>query len=131
METKMLKILLVDDHPNFRYIFRMKLSQLPFVIVEEAATGREALEKTDAFLPHLIFMDIVLPDANGLQLTREIKAKYPSIGIAIITSHGLPEYRDLAIQSGADRFFIKISLDWDEVREFVQSVPARESGDPV
>ena len=89
-ETRVLRVLIVDDHPNFRHIFRTRLNQLPSILVEEAATGREALEKTDALLPALIFVDIDLPDANGLELTRVIKAKHPGIRIAIMTCHNLP-----------------------------------------
>ncbi len=88
----MLRILIIDDHPNFRHVLRTKLSQLPSLVVEEAATGCEALEKTNTFLPHLIFMDIDLPDTNGLELTRQIKAKHPGISIAVLTGHTRPEY---------------------------------------
>jgi DNA-binding NarL/FixJ family response regulator len=127
----MLKILVVDDHHNFRQVFTMELSEIPYLVVAEAATGREAVEKTNVLLPHLIFMDIVLPDANGLEITREIKAKHPGITIAIMTSHDLPEYREVATQSGAERFFVKTSLNWDEVAAFIQSVSARKTGDLV
>jgi DNA-binding NarL/FixJ family response regulator len=124
MEAGMLRVLIVDDHDNFRQIIRMRLSLVPFLIVEEAATGSEALEKTDFFLPDIIFMDIVLPDVGGLQITREIKTKYPGITIAIMTNHDRPEYREAATQAGAERFFAKASLDWHEVVAFIRSVLA-------
>jgi DNA-binding NarL/FixJ family response regulator len=123
----MLKVLIVDDHPNFRHILRTKLSQLLPLIVEEAATGQEALEKIDVFLPHLIFMDIDLPDTNGLQFTREIKARHPGISIAVMTGHKGPGYQELAAHFGADRFFPKDSIDWNEVTAFVRSVASGNS----
>ena len=110
---------------------RMRLGMLSFLAVEEAATGIEALEKTNTLLPDLIFMDIVLPDMNGLQITREIKAKHPGITIAILTNHDRPEYREAAAQSGADRFFVKSSLAWDEVVTFLQSALARQTAVPL
>ena len=127
MEVGMLRVLIVDDHDNFRQIIRMRLSLIPFLIVEEAATGREALEKTDILLPDLIFMDIVLPDVDGLQITREIKTKHRGITIAIMTNHDRPEYREVATQSGAERFFPKASLHWHEVVAFLESVFATQT----
>ncbi len=67
-------------------------------------------------------MDIGLPDANGLQLTQKINAEFPDIKIAILTVYDLPEYRQAATQYGADRFFVKDSLKWDEVVTFIKSI---------
>jgi DNA-binding NarL/FixJ family response regulator len=124
---RMLRVLIVDDHDNFRQILRIRLNSLPFLLVEEAATGSEAMEKTDILLPDLIFMDIVLPDINGLQITREIKMKYPGITIAIMTNHDRPEYLESATQSGAERFFAKASLEWNDVASFLQALLARKT----
>ena len=71
---------------------------------------------------HLIFMDIRLPGLNGLQLTQRIKTDFPNIHIAILTSYDHPEYRQAAFQYGADRFFVKGSLAWDEVEALLKSI---------
>jgi YesN/AraC family two-component response regulator len=89
--------------------------------VEEAADGDEALHKINRALPQLIFMDIRLPGVNGLKLTQKVKADFPSTRIAILTNYDLPEYRQAAIQYGADRFFVKNLLNWDEVEALVKS----------
>ncbi len=91
------------------------------MVVEEAADSDEALEKVKGTPPDFIFMDIRLPGMNGLQLTRQIKRDFPNIHIAILTGYDLPEYRQAALQYGADHFFVKESLKWDEVAEFVKS----------
>ena len=93
----------------------------PTVAIEEVAKGGEALQKVDAFLPDLIFMDIKLPGENGLELTKKIKATHPNITIFILTSYDIPEYREAALQYGADRFFSKTSLNWKELKESVKS----------
>jgi YesN/AraC family two-component response regulator len=67
-------------------------------------------------------MDIRLPGVNGLQLTRRIKKDLPHIRIAIVTSYDLPEYQQAAIQYGADRFFVKDLLNWDEIEVFMRSI---------
>ena len=120
----MLTVLIVEDIQIHREIIRAELrSRFPSLVIEEASTGEEALKKINVSPPQLIFMDIGLPDANGLQLTQKIKANYPNIKIAILTVYDLPEYRQAAIQYGADRFFVKDSLKWDEIATFVKSVP--------
>jgi DNA-binding NarL/FixJ family response regulator len=67
-------------------------------------------------------MDIHLPGVNGLQLTQKIKKDFPDINIAILTDYDLPEYRQAAIQCGADRFYVKSSFKWDELEALVKSI---------
>ncbi len=92
------------------------------MVIEEAANGDEALQKIKEGLPDLIFMDIRLPGINGLQLTQKVKKDFPDINIAILTDYDLPEYRQAAVQYGADRFYVKNSLKWDELEALVQSI---------
>jgi len=120
----MLTVLIVEDIQIHREIIRAELrSRFPSLVIEEASTGEEALKKINVSPPQLIFMDIGLPDANGLQLTQKIKANYPNIKIAILTVYDLPEYRQAAIQYGADGFFVKDSVKWDELVIFIKSIP--------
>jgi len=119
----MLKVLIVEDSDTFREAFRKRLhDDFSFMAIEEAANGDEALRKSEEDPPQLIFMDIRLPGVNGLQLTQRIKKDFPNIKIAILTSYDLPEYRQAATQYGADRFFVKDTLRWDEVEALVKSV---------
>jgi len=121
---EMLTVLIVEDIQIHREIIRAELrSRFPTLVIEEASTGEEALKKINVSPPQVIFMDIGLPDANGLQLTRKIKADFPNIKIAIVTVYDLPEYRQAAIQYGADQFFVKDSVKWDEVATFIKSIP--------
>ena len=78
------------------------------MVIEEAATGEEAFQKVKESPPHLIFMDMRLRGMNGLQLTQKIKRDFPNIQIAILRGYDLPEYRQAALQYGADRFLIII-----------------------
>jgi len=59
---------------------------------------------------------------NGLQLTQKVKKDFPGINIAIMTDYDLPEYRQAAVQYGADRFFVKNSFKWDELEALVKSI---------
>jgi YesN/AraC family two-component response regulator len=82
----MLKILIVEDNAAFRQSLKEVLhSRFPFLVVGEAENGDEALQKIDALVPDIIFMDIKLPGENGLQVTQKVKKKYPEIIIIILT----------------------------------------------
>jgi DNA-binding NarL/FixJ family response regulator len=83
---------------------------LPLADILEAGNGKEALQKTEAFSPDAVFMDLRLPGENGLDVTRKIKAQYPDIIVVILTDYDLPEYRQAATQSGADHFLSKDSF---------------------
>jgi two-component system response regulator YesN len=121
----MLRVLIVEDNQIFREAFKTRLhDQFPSMVVEEASNGDEALQRVGEARPVLIFMDVRLPGANGLQLTRKIKKDLPGIHIAILTDHDLPEYRKAAVEYGADRFFVKSSFKWDEVETLVKSIQA-------
>jgi len=119
----MLRVLIVEDNRIFREAFKKGLlDYFPSMVIQEAANGDEALQKIKEGLPALIFMDIRLPGTNGLQLTQKVKADFPDITVAILTDYDLPEYRQAAVQYGADRFYVKNSLKWDELEALVQSI---------
>ncbi len=116
------KILIVEDNSSFRQLLRKLLqSSFPAIAIEMAADGSESLQKIDASPPDLIFMDIRLPGENGLQLTKKIKTTHPNVIIFIMTFYNTPEYREAALQCGADRFFAKTSLDRGELEDLIKS----------
>lgn len=116
------RILIVDDNGSFRQTLKESLQiSFPTVAIDEVADGGKVLQEVDAFLPALIFMDIKLPGENGLELTRKIKATHPNITIFILTSYDIQEYREAAIQYGADRFLAKTSLNRMELEKLVKS----------
>jgi len=92
------------------------------MLIEEAANGKEALQKIGDIPPDIIFMDIKLPDESGLNLTKKIKTTYPRIIIIILTSYNIPEYRDAARQYGATHFLSKSSSTSNQITELVESI---------
>jgi DNA-binding NarL/FixJ family response regulator len=118
-----LKTLIVEDNASFRQYFKENLqTRFPSMVIEEVGDGNEVLRKVEAFHPALIFMDIRLPGENGLQLTRKIKKDHSGIKIAVLTSFDLPEYREAAVQYGADCFMTKDSMDWGKIEAIVKSI---------
>jgi CheY-like chemotaxis protein len=119
----MFRVLHVEDNPIYRMVFKDQFNQyFPTLIFDEATSGDEALEKIRAAPPQAIFMDLRLLGMNGLDLTQKIKKLFPNIHIAILTGYDSPEYRETAFQRGAERFFDKESLQWDELVAFVKSI---------
>lgn len=72
-EGRAAKILLVEDNETIRNAFAILLEDSGYRI-SQAGSGREALERAAADLPDLILMDLGLPDTNGLDVTRQLKA---------------------------------------------------------
>lgn len=106
-----IKILIADDHQLFRTGIRAVLCDLPHVaIVGEAASGFEAVRLADVLTPDIIFMDIRLPELDGLTATRQIKSMHPAIRVIILSSYSHEEYVLQAIGPqgvGADGYIRK------------------------
>ena len=104
----MFNTLLVEDNVIYRQaLCDALLLHFPLIGIDEAGDGMEALCKVEYRRPDLIIMDIQLPGANGLEITKEIKRVYNEIVIVILTSNRLQEYRQQAYRNGADYFISK------------------------
>ena len=115
-----MRVLIVEDNPRFREIFKIVfLNKFPSFIVEEAGNSEEALQAIGERYPDLIFLDILMPGEDGLHLAHKIREDFPNIRIAMMTNYDLPENRRMAAKFGVDRFFIKDSLNWEEIKEWV------------
>lgn len=126
VESPLLRILLVEDNQIFRELFKESFCCFPSLTIEEAVDGEDALTKIRENPPALVFTDIRLPGMSGLQLTQRIKKDFPNIPIAILTGYDLPEYKEAALRYGAERFFVKESLMWEGIEEFLESIVQRK-----
>ncbi len=122
-EVRKPRALIVEDNDMFRETVKEIVQTLfPSMAIDEATGGTEALQKVDMNRPELIFMDISLPEENGLQLTKKIKASHPDTHIIILTDYDILEYREAAIRCGASHFMAKSPLDWKELGKTVRSL---------
>jgi two-component system response regulator YesN len=105
----MQKIMIVDDEAIFRDYLRMALpwQEYDFEICCEAKNGVEALELMGIHLPDIALVDINMPYMDGLQLTEQLKALYPRMGIVLITGHSEFEYARKALKLGVEDYILK------------------------
>jgi DNA-binding NarL/FixJ family response regulator len=106
------KILLADDHVMFRRGVRSMIQKIHNVeVVGEAGDGLQLLELLKDIRPHLVIMDISMPNLRGLEATREIKTLDPGIKVLILTMHKEPEYLYHALTAGAEGYLLKEDAD--------------------
>jgi two-component system chemotaxis response regulator CheY len=79
-------VLIVDDAGFIREILRALCDRAGLIVVGEAVDGIEAVRLASQLKPNLIFMDLVLPQKNGVQATREILEEHPEIRIIACTT---------------------------------------------
>jgi len=125
----MLKTLIVEDNATFRRSLNELLcTRFPSITIEEAVDGEEAIQKIDASVPDLIFMDIKLPGESGLHVTKRVKSKYPKMIIIVLTYYDSPEHREAAFRCGANHFLAK-GTSIEEIVELVQSIESKKDPD--
>lgn len=106
------KILLADDHVMFRRGVRSLIQKMENVeVVGEAGDGLELLRLLKDVHPHLVIMDISMPNLRGLEATREIKILNPEIKVLILSMHKDREYLYHALTAGAEGYLLKEDAD--------------------
>ena len=103
-----IRVLVVDDQSMVRAGFRLLLADEPDIeVVAEAGNGLEAVAEAARCHPHVVLMDIRMPELDGLEATRRILASDPSSRILILTTFDLDEYVYRALRAGASGFVLK------------------------
>lgn len=118
------RIMIVDDQPAFAHGLRaLLLAEAPKdnQVIELAHSGTEAISLSEEFVPHLILMDIGLPDMTGIEATSLIKQVSPSTVVVMLTASD--EEADLlsALKAGASGYLLK-TLDLEEIAIAVESI---------
>ena len=102
------RVLLADDHALVRAGFRTLLESLPGVhVVADTDNGREALHLIEEYRPDIVFMDISMPELNGLEATARVATEFPSVRVVILSMHANEEYVLRALQAGAAGYLLK------------------------
>ncbi len=118
------KVLLVDDHAVVRQGIRALLSREPDIdVVGEAENGRQALDRIAELAPNVILMDISMPGLNGIDATRQMQERYPTVKVIVLSMHSGEEYVFQVLRAGASGYVLKQS-DSIEVLTAIRAVLA-------
>jgi two-component system response regulator NreC len=112
-----IRVLLADDHAVVRKGLRFLLERAPDMeIVGEASDGREAVRLAAELKPHVVVMDIGMPQLNGIEATAQIVKQNPQVSVIILSVHSDESYLLRALSAGAKGYLLKDSAEEDLVR---------------
>ena len=113
------EILIVDDEPKNLKLFGDLLQKFGYTTIE-ATDGKQGVELAKARKPDLILMDIMMPNMDGLEATRILKAdaSTSSIPIIALTSYAMAGDKERILQAGCDHYITK-PID---IKEFLKNV---------
>jgi DNA-binding NarL/FixJ family response regulator len=103
-----IKILIADDHTIVRAGIRGLLETQPdFEVIAEVENGMQAVEQTHKLRPHIILMDLRMPEMNGVTAIAKIKAQHPEIHILVLTTYDTDADIVRAVEAGATGYLLK------------------------
>lgn len=120
-----IRVALVDDHSLVRDGIKALLSVMaPLEVVGEAENGADAIEMIGQCQPDLVLVDIGLKDMNGLELTRLLRNRYPSLKVLMLSMYDNHEYVSESVRAGASGYVLKNSPS----REIIAAIEAIANG---
>jgi DNA-binding NarL/FixJ family response regulator len=122
-----IRVLLADDHAVVRQGTRELLEhQTDLEVVAEACDGKEAVHLALRKHPDVVIMDLAMPQLNGIEATRQIKAVAPGIAVLVLTAHDSDQYVFAFLEAGAAGYLLK-DVSVDELVKAIRAVHAGES----
>src|SRR3954454_22265408 len=116
-------VLVVDDSVFDHHVIERLLKPVEGLRVIYATGGRQALEAVERASPDLILTDLIMPDIDGLELVQQVRGRFPSIPIVLVTAFGSEEAAMRALRAGAANYIPKKDLARDlvdTVRQILQ-----------
>lgn len=104
----MIKVLIVDDHPMVRQGIKTLLDVYDDIeVIGEAENGREALEICEKYKPDIVLMDLIMPEVNGIEATKEIVKNWSYIKVVTLTSFLDKKLIEDSLKAGAIGYVLK------------------------
>ena len=123
----MIDVLLVDDQTLIRQGIRVLLEiEVDIRVVGQAGDGGEAVRQVEALHPHVVLMDVRMPGMDGVAATREISARFPEVGVIILTTFDDDETVFDGLRAGARGYLLK-DVSSEQMAEAVRKVAAGEA----
>jgi two-component system response regulator NreC len=122
-----LRLVLADDHVLVRQGLRRILEERhDWLVVADVGNGRDAVQITIAERPDVAILDVGMSGLNGIEATRQILRRQPTVRVLILSMHSDESYIIQAVQAGARGYLLKDSADTDLIRA-VEAVGAGKS----
>ena len=126
--TRSIRIILADDHPVIRKGIRANLAAAPDIdVVAEAANGNEAIELVARFQPDVLLLDMEMPELNGVEVTRKLKAAQTAVHILAFSAHDDWEFISGTLNEGAAGYLVKDEA-MSEVIAAIRGIAAGQQG---
>ena len=107
-EKSVKRIVLIDDHPIMRHgLAQLIRGEDGLDVIGEAGSAREGLEVVGRLKPDLAVIDLTLPDKNGLELVKDIRALHPATQCIVLSMHDETLYGERALRAGARSYVMK------------------------
>ncbi len=124
---KTIKILLVDDHRIVRQGVRLLLAgERDMEVVAEADNGRDTIRLVQKLSPHVVIMDISMPDLNGIDATRQILSESPHVKVIALSMHSDGIFIFNMIRAGASGYLLK-DCALEELVKAIRAVVANKT----
>lgn len=122
-----LRVVLADDHAMVRQGIRQFLEEEgDIAVIAEAADGQEALRLLGQHRPDVAILDVQMPGLTGIEVTREVRNRYPEMRILVLTAYDDDPYVFALLRAGADGYILKSAKAEDLIRA-VRSVAAGQT----
>ena len=102
------RIVLVDDHPLVREGLAVLIRGAPDLSVAgEVGNAAETLQLLESVIPDLVLLDLALPGVSGIELLKDLRAKYPQIRVLVLSMHEESVYAERVLRAGAQGYIMK------------------------
>ena len=119
----MIRVIIADDHRLVVESLRRVLdSEQDITCVGVANNGIEAIRMARDLQPDVAILDVDMPDMDGIETTRRIKADFPKVAVLVLTAYDYEEYIVACLEAGADGFVLKANLPCDGLVNAVRTV---------
>tara|TARA_R110000751_G_scaffold229366_3_gene330867 strand:- start:2691 stop:3347 length:657 start_codon:yes stop_codon:yes gene_type:complete len=117
-----IRVLVVDDHPMVAQGIQSILESYDdLMVVGTLGNGRDVINQLDTLKPHVILMDLNMPEMGGLTATELVLERSPDTAVLILSMHDSPEYIASALDHGARGYVLK-DVPTDEIKDAIDAV---------
>lgn len=114
-----IRLMLADDHRMLREGLKRSMTDAGFDVVAEAGDGAEAVRLAERYAPDVVLMDVSMPNTDGVEACRQMRAIAPDTRVVMLTMHMDQETLGLALRAGAIGYLVK-DCTTDEIAEAVR-----------